>query len=114
MRHLLALAMLCGLTFAGRGPGGFAAAVASAEPDAALAARIFAADGPADAASGSRPRRPAGASTAPAGSSGYIGSTWELASSVGYSGRPIDILVGVTPGREDRRRRARCATTSRC
>ncbi len=28
---------------------------------------------------------------------GYIGSTWEIAGSVGYSGRPLDVLVGITP-----------------
>ncbi|MBE2277260.1 MAG: 4Fe-4S binding protein [Rhodobacteraceae bacterium] len=28
---------------------------------------------------------------------GYIGSTWEIAGSVGYSGRPLDVLVAVTP-----------------
>lgn len=27
---------------------------------------------------------------------GYIGSTWEIAGSVGYSGRPLDVLVAVT------------------
>jgi NosR/NirI family transcriptional regulator, nitrite reductase regulator len=28
---------------------------------------------------------------------GYIGSTWEIAGSVGYSGRPLDVLVALTP-----------------
>lgn len=28
---------------------------------------------------------------------GYIASTWEIARSVGYSGRPLDVLVGVDP-----------------
>ncbi|WP_333818216.1 4Fe-4S binding protein [Tabrizicola sp.] len=28
---------------------------------------------------------------------GEIGSTWEIAGSVGYSGRPLDVLVAVTP-----------------
>ncbi|MEZ5777431.1 MAG: 4Fe-4S binding protein [Paracoccaceae bacterium] len=28
---------------------------------------------------------------------GHIGSTWEIAGSVGYSGRPLDVLVGITP-----------------
>ncbi len=28
---------------------------------------------------------------------GQIGSTWEIAGSVGYSGRPLDVLVAVTP-----------------
>ncbi|MDQ2091778.1 NosR/NirI family protein [Marimonas arenosa] len=26
---------------------------------------------------------------------GYIGSTWEIANSVGYSGRPLEVLVGI-------------------
>jgi len=29
--------------------------------------------------------------------SGYIGSTWELARSVGYSGQPLDVFFGVSP-----------------
>ena len=28
---------------------------------------------------------------------GHIGSTWEIAGSVGYSGQPLDVLVGLTP-----------------
>ncbi|PWE34349.1 protein NirI [Maritimibacter sp. 55A14] len=28
---------------------------------------------------------------------GYVGATWEVAGSVGYSGRPLDVLVAVTP-----------------
>ena len=28
---------------------------------------------------------------------GYVGSTWEIARSVGYSGRPIEMLVAVSP-----------------
>ncbi|MCU0253066.1 MAG: protein NirI, partial [Acidobacteria bacterium] len=28
---------------------------------------------------------------------GFLGSTWEIAGSTGYSGRPIDVLVAVTP-----------------
>jgi NosR/NirI family nitrite reductase transcriptional regulator len=27
---------------------------------------------------------------------GYIGSTWELAESTGYSGRPLDVLVAIS------------------
>jgi NosR/NirI family nitrite reductase transcriptional regulator len=29
--------------------------------------------------------------------SGHIGSTWEIAGSVGYSGRPLDVLVAISP-----------------
>ena len=28
---------------------------------------------------------------------GQIGSTWEIAGSVGYSGRPLDVLVAISP-----------------
>lgn len=28
---------------------------------------------------------------------GYVGSTWELSGSTGYSGRPVDVLVAITP-----------------
>jgi NosR/NirI family nitrite reductase transcriptional regulator len=28
---------------------------------------------------------------------GHVGSTWEIAGSVGYSGRPLDVLVAVSP-----------------
>jgi NosR/NirI family nitrite reductase transcriptional regulator len=28
---------------------------------------------------------------------GYVGSTWEIVGSVGYSGRPLDVLVAVSP-----------------
>ena len=28
---------------------------------------------------------------------GHVGSTWEIAGSVGYSGRPLDVLVAITP-----------------
>jgi NosR/NirI family nitrite reductase transcriptional regulator len=42
---------------------------------------------------------PAGwAVSGPDGALGVIASTWEIAGSVGYSGRPIDVLVAVAPG----------------
>jgi NosR/NirI family nitrite reductase transcriptional regulator len=28
---------------------------------------------------------------------GYVGSTWEVANSVGYSGRPLDVMVAISP-----------------
>ncbi|KEO60091.1 NosR/NirI family protein [Thioclava indica] len=31
------------------------------------------------------------------GLAGYIGSTWEIAASVGYSGRPLEVLVAISP-----------------
>ncbi len=35
--------------------------------------------------------------TAAGGLVGYVASTWEVAGSVGYSGRPLDVLVAVDP-----------------
>ena len=35
--------------------------------------------------------------TTAGGIAGYIGSTWEIAETVGYSGRPLDVLVALTP-----------------
>jgi NosR/NirI family nitrite reductase transcriptional regulator len=95
MRYLLALAILCGLALAAAAQQGPGAAVAPAEPDAALAGRIFAAAGPLTLQR--MPDSPPGWRVdGPEGLVGYVGSTWELTDSVGYSGRPIDILVGVT------------------
>ena len=38
---------------------------------------------------------PGWAVSGPAGAFGFIASTWELTRSVGYSGRPLDVLVAV-------------------
>ena len=72
------------------------AAIAPAEPDGAIAGRLFPGPGPLrleriDASP------PGWTVFGPEGVVGYIASTWETAGSVGYSGRPIDVLVGVTP-----------------
>ena len=99
MRHLLALAILCGLTASPAvAQEGFvpADAIAAAEPDAALAGRVFGAAGPLTLER-IEASPPGWRVDGPEGPVGHIGSTWELTSSVGYSGRPIDILVGVTP-----------------
>lgn len=66
-------------------------------PDAALAARLFPkADGPLSIVR--REDTPSlwtvDAQGAPVG---IIASTWEVAQSIGYSGQPIDIAVGITP-----------------
>ncbi len=67
-------------------------------PDPALAARLF----PGVTAPLSIVRRegtpPLWQVDAPGGPSGVIASTWDVAQSAGYSGQPIDILVGITPG----------------
>lgn len=66
-------------------------------PDAATAARLF----PGVAGPLSITRRegtpPLWQAETPGRPAGVIASTWEIAQSVGYSGQPIDILVGVTP-----------------
>ncbi|HSF96347.1 MAG TPA: 4Fe-4S binding protein [Thermohalobaculum sp.] len=74
-------------------PGG--EAIAPAVPDAAMAARMF--------ETGAENLTLVRDDTAPAswlvhgprGPLGHIASTWEIAGSLGYSGRPIDILVAV-------------------
>lgn len=65
-------------------------------PDAALAAQLLGVSGPV-----SVQRTDAGVpgwtATSSAGLAGYIGSSWEIANTVGYSGRPLDVLVAVSP-----------------
>lgn len=68
---------------------------AAAKPDLALAARLFARDGPL-ALTREEGAVPGWSVTSPDGRIGWIVSTWEITESVGYSGRPIDILVAVT------------------
>ena len=71
-------------------------AVGSATPNAQNAARLF--------PQADQPLRLARKDDSPPvwhvtnanGSVGYIASTWEISGSVGYSGRPLDILVGVS------------------
>ncbi|WP_341485657.1 4Fe-4S binding protein [Thioclava sp. GXIMD4215] len=83
--------------FAGAGPGGMIAAdaIPATAPDAAMAADLFGADAPVTlhrATDGV----PGWAVIAPDGVPlGFIGSTWEIAGSVGYSGRPLDVLVAI-------------------
>lgn len=94
----LALALLLALPAAAgvEGTGMAGAPVEPARPDAALARALLGAEGPVTLArEGESP--PVWAVTGPQGPLGYIASTWEVAGSVGYSGKPIDILVAVTP-----------------
>jgi len=71
--------------------------VAAAAPDADLAARLFGAT-PGALHVLRDDQAPAGWEVrGPDGLLGYIASTWEIAGSLGYSGRPIDILVAVSP-----------------
>jgi len=73
-------------------------AIKPAEPDPALAARLFSISSPEIRIERSDAVPPVWIVSGPAGLAGYIASTWEIAGSVGYSGRPIDILIGVSPG----------------
>lgn len=71
-------------------------AIAPAQPDAVLAAELFGAAGEVSVV-----RQDEGVpswTVLDAGRIlGHIGSTWEIAGSIGYSGRPLDILVAVAP-----------------
>ena len=78
---------------------GFAAeTVAPAVPDAALAATLFGLS-PDSRAVVTRQESAAPSWRVAAGGRtlGLIGSTWELANSTGYSGRPLEVLVAVAP-----------------
>lgn len=71
------------------------AAIETAAPDPGIAAAIFSVTGSPsltredDGVPGWTVRAPSGEIL------GYIASTWEVAGSVGYSGRPLDVLVAV-------------------
>lgn len=98
--HRLLTALLVWLalslpTFAGAGPLGTAAPETRA-PTGDEAAALFATDAPVQVTrdAGGVPGWTARQGTVVVG---YVGSTWELAGSVGYSGRPLDVLVAVTP-----------------
>lgn len=73
-------------------------AIEAAVPDPALAAALFALP-EGDQPTLSRTETPVPAWRVDSGGAtvGLIGSTWELAGSTGYSGRPLDVLVAVTP-----------------
>ncbi len=90
---LVLLTLLAAPALAG-GIGVAPDAIAPAVPDATLAAGIF---GGEDL---SVTREDAGVPgwTVRRGGTvvGHIGSTWEIAGSVGYSGRPLDVLVGIS------------------
>lgn len=74
-----------------------AGTIATTSPDQALAARLFSISSPGTRIERSDVAPPVWIVSGPAGVAGYIASTWEVAGSVGYSGRPIDILVAITP-----------------
>jgi NosR/NirI family nitrite reductase transcriptional regulator len=98
--HRLLTALLVWLalslpTLAGAGPLGTAAPETRA-PTGDEAAALFATDAPVQVTrdAGGVPGWTVRQGTVVLG---YVGSTWELAGSVGYSGRPLDVLVAVTP-----------------
>jgi NosR/NirI family nitrite reductase transcriptional regulator len=70
--------------------------VEPAVPDAALAARLFESDTNVLQLTRDNTSPPSWEIRGPDGVIGYIASTWEIARSLGYSGRPIDILVAVS------------------
>ena len=81
---------------AGRETVPVADAVAPAEPNAKLAAALLDTAAPL-ALTREEAAVPLWRAAGPEGLAGYIASTWEVAGSIGYSGRPIDILVAVSP-----------------
>jgi NosR/NirI family nitrite reductase transcriptional regulator len=70
--------------------------VAPAVPDAALSTRLFGSGTDALQVTRDDSSPPSWRVSGPEGPLGYIASTWEIAGSLGYSGRPIDILVAVS------------------
>ncbi|MBV0891440.1 NosR/NirI family protein [Paracoccus sp. Z118] len=79
----------------GRGESGDAAAVALTQ--AAAAALFGVTDGDSVRLQRQQGPVPSWEARADGRPLGLIGSTWELAGSTGYSGRPLDVLVAVTP-----------------
>ncbi|TNF19595.1 MAG: 4Fe-4S binding protein [Rhodobacteraceae bacterium] len=75
--------------------GTFQAEVAPAAPDAALAAEMFGVPLPVMLVRSETPVPGWQVSAGDGTALGRIGSSWEIARSVGYSGRPIDMLVAV-------------------
>ncbi len=66
-------------------------------PDAALAALMFGAD-PVPTVTRQQADVPGWVVRGPDGAVlGYIGSSWEITRSVGYSGRPIEVLIAISP-----------------
>lgn len=75
-------------------PGSVESTVPAA-PDAAEAARLIGIEERVTLLRHDEP--PGWVASTTAGEMGYIASTWEVTGSIGYSGRPIDILVAITP-----------------
>ncbi len=88
-----------GITVTALARGGIVSrdAIDHAVPDIEIAKKIFANAGSVQRIERLGTNPPVYAAIGSAGSVGLIASTWEIAGSVGYSGRPIDILVGISP-----------------
>jgi len=71
-------------------------AISPAVPDRAIARRLFSEPSETFAITREDANPPVWRVTGPAGQLGFIASTWEIAGSVGYSGRPIDMLVAIS------------------
>ncbi|GAB4387088.1 4Fe-4S binding protein [Albidovulum sp.] len=105
MPRLLALACLlvrlCAATIAVAGPTGLlpADAITVATPTPEQAARLTGLAPPLRLIREDGPV-PGWSVIAGGAVRAYLGSTWELSGSVGYSGRPIDILFALSPGAE--------------
>lgn len=67
-----------------------------AEPDSTVARRLFSNALGELAITREDENPPVWRISGPAGLIGFIASTWEITGSVGYSGQPIDILVGIS------------------
>ena len=100
MRFLTALTLCIALCFATAPPvlatGLGGGTIESIAPDATMAAELLNTTGPVQV-SRQNDGVPGWTVRAEGRVIGYIGSTWEIAGSVGYSGRPLDVLVALTP-----------------
>ncbi len=89
---LLALAAIGSPVFGGNLPQDVIEAIA---PDEALAARLVGTSGTVTV-SRTDGGVPGWTVSSPAGVLGYIGSSWEISGTVGYSGQPLDVLVAIS------------------
>lgn len=92
---LVSLVVFCHTATAGNGIFENAA-IAPAMPDVSLAERLFPAVREIQRIEPQETDPAVWAAIGPAGRIGFIASIWEIAGRVGYSGLPIDILVGVS------------------
>lgn len=97
LRLIQRIALLILVTSAPAGAGGLGSdSPGITAPDPGLAASLLGHSGPVQVAR-QEDGVPGWTVRAEGRILGYIGSTWEIAGSVGYSGRPLDVLVALTP-----------------